>query len=157
EQSGAPLDIYDRPATRFVAGFLGSPAMNFLEARVAAGGDARAAGTGLALEVGAGASLPLEPGAFAGEVAKGSKVTVGVRPHDLELVASPDTPALAARVVLCEALGGETYAHATVGEQPLVVRLGGSERLDPGASLRLRAPRIHLFDPASGRALARAT
>ncbi|MCC6528374.1 MAG: ATP-binding cassette domain-containing protein, partial [Polyangiaceae bacterium] len=98
EQSGAPLDIYDRPATRFVAGFLGSPAMNFLEARVATGGDARAGGTGLALEVGAGASLPLEPGAFAGEVAKGAKVTVGVRPHDFEPVASPDIPALAALV-----------------------------------------------------------
>jgi sn-glycerol 3-phosphate transport system ATP-binding protein/multiple sugar transport system ATP-binding protein len=148
EQFGAPLDIYDRPRTRFVAGFLGSPPMNFLEATLVRDGAswlADAAGVRFAL------GEPLAEG-----LSEGRRVTVGVRPHDVTLVEhATDAANLAVHFDFAEKLGGETYAHSSIGGSPFVVRL------EPTVDVRLGAPRrlavspsrIHLFDADTGLAL----
>jgi sn-glycerol 3-phosphate transport system ATP-binding protein/multiple sugar transport system ATP-binding protein len=136
EQSGAPLEVYERPATRFVAAFLGSPAMNFLNAAVRDG----------ALAIGE-AWLDLPDGAF--DVTAGD-VTLGIRPHDL--VPTEDGP-LKLEVTLTEELGGDTYVYGQVGGQTVIARLDPKHRVKPGEVMGLAAPEYHLFDPESGRSL----
>jgi lactose/L-arabinose transport system ATP-binding protein len=126
EQVGAPLDLYRDPDNQFVAGFIGSPAMNFLSAEVTGGALNAAA-------LGAPVSVPLHlPG-------DGSKVILGLRPEHLEVVAGGGP----FRVELTEALGGVSYAYlrAPSGEK-LVVEERGDERSREGDSVDLR------FDPA---------
>jgi multiple sugar transport system ATP-binding protein len=129
EQRGAPLDVYERPATRFVAGFLGSPAMNFLDATVD-GGALRMGDVVLNVE-----GHTLEDGA---------NVSLGIRPHDLE----PDEAGpLVVEVTYTEQLGGETYAYGELAGQVVVVRLDPHARVAAGEQLALAvAPeRVHLF------------
>jgi sn-glycerol 3-phosphate transport system ATP-binding protein/multiple sugar transport system ATP-binding protein len=143
EQQGAPMDVYERPATRFVAGFLGSPAMNFLEGEMGEGGE---------VAIGAEVRLTLDAGAY--DEHRGA-VVVGLRPHDL-VPGEPGAPTtLPMDVELTEELGGETYAYGAVAGQRLVARLEPVHRVRAGETLPLRvAPeRVHLFDPKSGRAL----
>ncbi|RYI24857.1 MAG: sn-glycerol-3-phosphate ABC transporter ATP-binding protein UgpC [Acetobacteraceae bacterium] len=114
EQVGKPLDLYNNPDNRFVAGFIGSPAMNF----VAGAADAGAASTkGLGL-VAASVGLP----------AKGAEVTVGLRPQHLKI-----GPGDTHRVELTEALGGVSYVHLTApsGEK-LIVERHDQVSLEPG-------------------------
>jgi ABC-type sugar transport system ATPase subunit len=146
EQVGAPLDLYNAPVNRFVAGFIGSPAMNFLAGRLAGQGGARH----LVLPGGARIALP---GAVA--AADGAEVTCGVRPQHLA-VTEAGRGDLAARVLLAEQLGNETHLHARVEgvEAPLVVEIGGQARFQPGHELGLRLDpgHLHLF-AADGRRL----
>ncbi len=96
EQVGAPLDLYHDPDNKFVAGFIGSPAMNFVAARAESGAQVQAPG------LGRGFALPVRlPEA-------GQSVTLGLRPQHISL-ASGDTH----RVELTEALGGVAYIHVT--------------------------------------------
>jgi lactose/L-arabinose transport system ATP-binding protein len=132
EQVGAPMELYRDPANRFVAGFIGSPAMNFLEGRR----------TGQGVEVAAlGAVLPLGGGSGA--------VTVGLRPEHLAL--EPEGDGL--QVDLTEALGGVSYAHlvAPSGER-IVVEERGDARASRGdrVGLRLDPGRAMLFNAGSG-------
>ncbi len=136
EQAGPPMEVYSRPATRFVASFLGSPAMNFLDASA----------TDDSLRLGR-AKIAIEREEFR---AKNGKVTLGVRPHDL--CPREDGP-LTLAVRLTEELGGETYAYGTIEGQPVVVRLDPTERVRPGDEVAVVAERIHLFDSDSGRSL----
>jgi multiple sugar transport system ATP-binding protein len=139
EQVGPPMEVYRRPATMFVAGFVGSPAMNFLpgEARDGAGW----IGPG-------GWSLPLHGGRGA--------VTLGVRPHDLALTSASDgqTPA---RVDVVEPRGSELLVHLRLGAegQGQEIRVvAPPEPLPPVESvvgLRADAQRLHWFDTATGR------
>jgi lactose/L-arabinose transport system ATP-binding protein len=117
EQVGAPLDLFRDPDNRFVAGFIGSPAMNFVKAEVAGPGALSA--PGLAAEVATAARLP----------EKGTAVVVGLRPQALRLV-----PGDSHRVEIVEALGGVTYVHliGSSGEK-LVVELRGHEIAQTGA------------------------
>ena len=142
EQQGPPLSVYHRPASRFVAAFLGSPAMNFLDARATA--DGRVAAPGL--------SLPYDRARFA-SVREGQEVVVGVRPHDVSPAAAE---ALSLRVEVVEPMGFEAYAHGRVGDAPFIARLDGGVALpSPGdaLSLSVSADAVHLFDPKDGRAL----
>ena len=142
EQSGAPLDLYARPASMFVASFLGAPPMNFLPARLSEGGLVLAGGAAVA-----------SPG-LAGDV------VVGVRPEDLTITPDGSVPdaglALAAEVEAVEAVGAETYVHGRVGDAPVIVRISGKGGPKVGDRLRLVAPResLHFFDPAGGRRIA---
>jgi len=133
-QVGAPLEVYRRPATTFVAGFLGSPPMNLLPA-VAAGG---------AIRLGE-ASLPA-PFAL-----REGPLTLGVRPEDLELA---DDGALRGEVVAVEPLGAETILGLRLPglERDLLVRAGRNALAGLGDVLALRVPAgaLHLFDAASG-------
>jgi sn-glycerol 3-phosphate transport system ATP-binding protein/multiple sugar transport system ATP-binding protein len=145
EQAGAPLEVYDTPATRFVASFLGSPAMNFLDGRVMQGDD----GWSVCLpNDGADVELPIERERYRG-LDKGRAVVIGVRPHDW----TRRDDGIEISVVLTEALGGETYAHSSIAGQTVIVRLDGSERVAAGDKLHLLPARLHLFDERSGESL----
>jgi len=148
EQIGAPMDLYRLPANRFVAGFLGSPRMNFLPARVAAAGE-----HGVDLEV-AGETLRIARrlAARAGDI-----VTLGVRPEDLSLAHAQDGAAhngiLRGEVSLLERLGGEALIHVTLrGTQAetLVAKLAGDVSLSARQpiALKLDGAACHLFDDA---------
>ncbi|MFM7335737.1 MAG: ABC transporter ATP-binding protein [Tabrizicola sp.] len=120
EQVGKPLDLYNNPDNKFVAGFIGSPAMNFV-AGVAEGGSVAA--KGLAGSVASTVALP----------ASGAEVTVGLRPQHLKI-----GPGDTHRVELTEALGGVSYVHLTApsGEK-LIVERHDQVSLEPGAKVGL--------------------
>ncbi len=126
EQVGAPLELYRDPDNRFVAGFIGSPAMNFLDA-TAKGGSVEVPSLKSSVEV------PVQV------PADGTKVTLGLRPEHLEIDPSGDV----FRVELTEALGGVSFAYlaSDTGER-LIVEERGDERSVEGSRVGLR------FDPA---------
>jgi sn-glycerol 3-phosphate transport system ATP-binding protein len=144
EQIGPPLEVYERPASVFVGGFIGSPSMNFLDARIDDAG---------MLAVGED-RLPLrEP--RSGQA--GRQVTLGIRPEHLQLAQERVAPQLHFRVALVEALGADTVVHGRIAgsEQTLAVRLAGTSRVAAGDRLTLTPDlaRLHLFDPATRRRL----
>ena len=129
EQVGAPMDLYRDPDNRFVAGFIGSPSMNFLPGRVARG----------AVEID---GLPITVAAPA-SAAEGQAVTVGLRPEHLALEAGSDL-----RVDLTESLGGVSYAHLlTPRGHKIVVEERGDRRSSQGDSVSLRHDgHVYVFD-----------
>jgi len=135
EQIGPPLTLYDKPDNIFVAGFIGSPSMNFLPGRIDV--DSFAADCGL--------RLPLPLGVA---VAQGRAI-YGIRPEHFEL----DDAGIAANVVVVEPSGSQTQVVLRSGEQDFVCDF--RERVDaaPGSTLRVRpdAKRAHLFDETSGK------
>ncbi|WP_322029387.1 sn-glycerol-3-phosphate ABC transporter ATP-binding protein UgpC [Paraburkholderia sp. J76] len=149
-QVGAPLELYHRPASRFVAGFIGSPRMNFLPARVAA---IDSNGVSVALdESGETVRLPVE----GARLAVGEAVTFGVRPEHLELVGgsavsvqdNQDTLAITRAITLIEELGEHSYVHLDQpGGAVLVAKAPGDARLAGGdtAQFRASASACHLF------------
>jgi len=148
DQIGTPMDVYDRPASVFVAGFIGSPAMNFLAGRVAEGGRA----IELAGQGGARATLAL---ARATTAAAGAAVAVGLRPEHL---APADGGPLELTVELAEPLGADSLLHGRFGEsrETVTVRLPGHVRANPGATRRFTVDpgHVHLFDSQTGKRLA---
>jgi multiple sugar transport system ATP-binding protein len=140
EQIGEPLELYDRPANRFVAGFIGSPAMNMLEGRIGADSG------GLSFTVGkGGAHLPLPPNTRA----VGDKPMIyGVRPEHLT-VGGEGFPVT---VAVVEPTGSETHLVARLGEESLVITLRDRIAVSPGETIHLRPDlaKLHLFDGASG-------
>jgi sn-glycerol 3-phosphate transport system ATP-binding protein len=139
-QVGSPLEVYERPATLFVAGFIGSPAMNFLEASVSE--DGRSALLDRAVRVPLnGAGLP----AWARR-----KVILGVRPEHLELDGGA-TAGIRLTVDHVELLGADTLVHGHFGEGniALTVRLPDVHRIEKHALIGLSLPpaKLHLFDP----------
>jgi len=146
EQLGTPIELYEHPATTFVAGFIGSPAMNFLEARIA--------DDGTAVELPGGDRLPLAGNGFAGE--GGRRITLGIRPEHLEDAATA-TPTCHLAVDLVEQLGADTLVHGHFGDDrsELTARLRGIRTLPRGETLRLAvaAEHLHLFDRENGRRL----
>ena len=153
EQNGKPLEIYERPRTKFVAGFLGSPQINFLEAVLEEkDGGLMAAGAGLSVKV--------DEARFGRTLVAGRKVTVGIRPHDLAPASSTEDVVATLKVEIIEALGFEAFAHGwlTSSGPRVVVRLEADRVKDvrAGTSLPLRVDtaRVHLFDRVTGLALA---
>jgi multiple sugar transport system ATP-binding protein len=141
EQAGAPLELYRRPANLFVAGFIGSPKMNFLDGKVSA---ADASSTTVALGSG-----PLVLPVGGAGLKPGDAVTVGIRPEDFRLAQAGDAgDTFSGKVALLEPLGGETIAHVAAAASTLVAKLGGEADVAVGAPIRLAIdrPRIHLFD-----------
>ncbi len=141
EQAGRPMDLYRDPANRFVAGFIGSPAMNFLGGRL----------TGAGVEVPAlRATVPIGAEGAQGRAAGGGRaVTLGLRPEHLRLDPAGD----ALLVDLTEALGGVSYAHLVSGTgERLVVEERGDERARRGqrVGLRFEPARAMLFDAGTG-------
>ena len=137
EQIGAPLELYDRPANRFVAGFIGSPAMNFIEGTVQ-GGQLVATNT----------RLPLPQG---GNRPDGSRLVYGIRPEHLDLA----DDGVEVEVVVVEPTGSETQLVARLGGQDVIAVFRERHNFAPGQKIRLR-PRnglVHLFDPDNGQRL----
>ncbi|MDK1385937.1 sn-glycerol-3-phosphate ABC transporter ATP-binding protein UgpC [Sinorhizobium sp. 8-89] len=146
EQLGTPEDIYDRPATLYVAGFVGSPPMNILDAAVADDGLRLAS---------SGESLPL-PVDFRNAVTAGRRVKIGIRPEALRLanMGMPGTR-VTARVEVVELTGPELVATAKLGEQRITACLPPRTRLVAGLehAFSFDEAALHLFDPETGRTL----
>jgi sn-glycerol 3-phosphate transport system ATP-binding protein len=146
EQLGTPIELYEHPATVFVAGFIGSPSMNFLEARIA--DDSRS------LELPGGDRLTLPGNGFAGE--GGRMVTLGIRPEHLDQVEVADG-VCHLTVDLVEQLGADTLVHGHFGSDrtDLTARLRGVRKLPRGAVVPLAVlpEHLHLFDRQSGNRL----
>ncbi|MEO0820083.1 MAG: sn-glycerol-3-phosphate ABC transporter ATP-binding protein UgpC [Pseudomonadota bacterium] len=148
EQIGAPLELYDRPNNLFVAGFIGSPAMNFLRGRASLNG---AAANGMAAVVTPeGEHVPVSrvPG-----LEEGREVVLGIRPEHLML--TDEGEGFGAEVVVTEPTGSEVQVIGKHGEDEIVAVFRERFMPEPGARLRFRpdAERIHLFDAASGAVL----
>jgi multiple sugar transport system ATP-binding protein len=151
QQVGAPLDLYLRPANQFVAGFIGTPQMNFLDATAVDG----------AL-VAASLRLPLDDArARALAAAGGRSVVLGIRPSDLAIAVSASGPtdggvAIDAEVEMVEILGAQQIVHVRIGGQALRAELPMRVPCTPGETLQLIAEpgAFHIFDAASGAAIA---
>ena len=147
EQTGRPLELYDRPANQFVAGFIGSPAMNFLP------GTMRLSGGAARVELADGSQLEAPLGAGG---ADGQPVVYGTRPEHLQLV---DAGGIAARVAVLEPTGMDTFVACRhgAGEQLSEISAVFRERHDfaPGTTIRLQPDlqRAHLFDAGTGQRL----
>jgi multiple sugar transport system ATP-binding protein len=144
EQRGQPLELYDRPANLFVAGFIGSPAMNFLPGRV------RGEGRGARIEMTGGVSLPAPRDA---RVADGQKIIFGTRPEHLALAG--DGEGLPASVVVVEPTGADTQVFAKFGGTEMTAVFRERHEFRSGETIRLVPDheRTHLFDAESGKSL----
>ncbi|WPZ35015.1 sn-glycerol-3-phosphate ABC transporter ATP-binding protein UgpC [Thalassobaculum sp. OXR-137] len=138
EQIGAPLDVYERPASTFVASFIGSPPMNFLTADIE------------------DREVRFDAGRMTmhhAELPRGSAI-LGVRPEHLRI--DPEATDFEMSVRMVEAHGAETIVHGISGRHDVTVRLAGSHRIRPQDILPLAAERghLHLFDIERGRRIA---
>jgi multiple sugar transport system ATP-binding protein len=143
EQVGTPLDLYNQPANQFVAGFIGSPRMNFMPCQVIEQGFLQIGKQGRRLAV------PIPE-----TVKPGDPLTLGVRPEHISVVASENAD-LTITVDLVEQLGGETFLYGRDADLPQVtLRQDGQAPASRGARLDIALERdyLHLFD-AHGRAL----
>ena len=167
-QIDTPINLYERPRNKFVAGFIGNPAMNFVDGVVreagAAGmgdgergmGDQSRVGALTFVAEGGGLELNL-PTRVADSLApaRGKAVTLGIRPEDVSVLTTPGiSPATAtARLDLVESLGNETFIYARVGKHDLTARLSPPQPLPPLGSnivLSFNLERAHFFDGVSG-------
>jgi sn-glycerol 3-phosphate transport system ATP-binding protein/multiple sugar transport system ATP-binding protein len=148
EQSGPPMEVYEKPKTRFVATFLGSPAMNMLEGKLVEE-------NGALVAKGDDITVPVDPARFGNALAAGRAVTIGVRPHDLVVHREGMTRVTEIVVDVVEALGFETYVHgwARQAGSTIVVRLDGIARVGEKLPLAIDPSKVHLFDAETGRAL----
>jgi sn-glycerol 3-phosphate transport system ATP-binding protein len=143
EQVGKPQDVYRWPASRFVATFIGSPAMNLFSGRVLTDGIVEAEGGKLSFS----ASLfSVEPG---------REVDIGIRPEDLRDAPPEDASGLAFAPEFIEELGATRLFHGLSGSTPIVVATAASaiREMRPGARLTAGPMDIHLFDRATGKTL----
>jgi multiple sugar transport system ATP-binding protein len=142
EQAGAPLELYDRPANEFVAGFIGSPAMNFIP------GVVRRSGNIFHVETGRGVVLPL-PSTAVGK--DGQTVLYGVRPEHMS-IAQEGVPAT---VSVVEPTGSETLVFGDVDGNPICAAFAERHTFKPGEAITLspRLDAVHLFDRSTGQAI----
>jgi ABC-type sugar transport system ATPase subunit len=148
EQVGTPDELYNRPASTYVAGFIGAPTMNLLPV------DLVAAGTGRAIRLDSALVLPLPEAHPATRLGEGARVVLGLRPESLGWQPG-DGPALEAPVEVVEPLGSDTLVVLAVAGRELIARLPPHLPVRPGERLKLwpDLDRMHLFDAATGRVL----
>jgi multiple sugar transport system ATP-binding protein len=141
QQVAAPLQLYDRPGNRFVAGFIGSPPMNFFPGRLEAG--RRFVGRSFALEL-----------ESSDDDVADRDIILGVRPEHVR--PAGDDADLRVRVLVVEPLGSETLVYGRTGQdEDIGLRIAGASDIRPDSDLGLRLDRdrLHAFDPGSGQAL----
>lgn len=140
EQLGSPIEIYERPASTFVAGFIGSPSMNLIDGKIGADGNT------VILPDGSIITLPTPRAA-------GKAVTLGIRPEHFTLGDGGNKVPLLVRVV--EQLGADTLVHGNLGDTnvPMVLRLEGVQTLQAGGVVKLNIPQdaLHVFDGETGQ------
>lgn len=156
QQVGRPIELYRTPLNRFVAGFIGTPPMNFVDGRLHAedGGTAFVA-EGVRLEL----SAERMPAVLAAE-----PMTLGVRPEDLKVVAGKPLPGdapgarLSGRVLLVERLGGTSHIHFDVGPHRMMASVSNEQLPEVGDAIEVQVPsaRVHLFG-SDGRAVSNLT
>ena len=141
EQIGTPLDLYDKPDNLFVAGFIGSPAMNFLKGKVKANGAAGFEGPN-------GVKLPLPARRPASD---GRPAVYGIRPEHFTIA----DDGAEAEIVVVEPTGSETQVFAKLGGEEIVAVFRERHKFEPGDKVRLKPDPalVHLFDEATGKRL----
>lgn len=155
EQEGTPMDLFQHPRNTFVAGFIGNPPMNLVEATIAGTGPShRLVFTG-------GLDLPIPEGKF-GRIEEGREVIMGLRPEDIKVLnggedgAYPEEWITDGNVEVSEPLGSETSLHVDVKQTQLVARSQGRQTIKVGDRVKLAADlnHLHIFDVKTKRALA---
>ena len=147
EQQGTPSEIFDRPATRFVADFIGSPAMNFRDCVVTREGDKVLLSAG---------SIQLEvPADEFGGLTQGAKVEVGLRPSKMDLASAGDLNAISGKIILVENMGSEAQVIVDVDGQEMSFVTKTFRTLEPGqpVSFAIEPASIHVFSKETGRSL----
>jgi multiple sugar transport system ATP-binding protein len=150
-QVGSPQALYDTPLNKFVAGFIGSPSMNFVDVAITGSGSA-------ARLVGPGdwsIALPDRYRNAAGS-AEGRKLVAGFRPEHLEIgETAPGVDSFRARADVVEYLGNEELLHVNAADQDVVAIVNSSHRVRPGDIVNLTLPldKLHLFDSDTGDSL----
>ena len=141
EQIGTPLDLYDKPANQFVAGFIGSPSMNFLKGKVKANGSNGFEGPN-------GVKLPLKT---APANSDGRPAVYGIRPEHFTIA----DDGAEAEIVVVEPTGSETQVFAKLGGEEIVAVFRERHQFKPGEKIRLKPDPtlVHLFDEATGKRL----
>jgi multiple sugar transport system ATP-binding protein len=135
EQIGSPLDLYDNPANLFVAGFIGSPAMNMFRGRM----------NGTSVMLADGVSLPAQ-----GNIATGRDVVIGVRPEHLAV----DASGVPAQVTVVEPTGADTQIFCKIAGHEVTAVVRERHVFRPGESIRLRPSLTYMFDPDTGTRIA---
>jgi multiple sugar transport system ATP-binding protein len=150
QQVGSPMELFERPANLFVAGFIGTPAMNFLDGRITS-----VEGI-MAVELAGGVAVPVPAAA---PLPAGREVVLGIRPDDLELAgdgaAAEGQFEIEAPIRVVEPMGAEAFLFLEIAGQEVTGKAHG--RVLPGlgpARLTIATPHLHLFDRATGAALA---
>jgi len=141
EQIGTPLDLYDKPANQFVAGFIGSPAMNFLKGSFKMNGSVGFEGPN-------GVKLPL---AAAPPDSDGRPAVYGIRPEHITIA----NDGAEAEIVVVEPTGSETQVFAKLGGEEVVAVFRERHQFNPGDKIRLKPDPalVHLFDETTGKRL----
>ena len=150
QQVGSPQELYDYPKNRFVAGFIGSPAMNFIEVNVPGGGTTDLSEGGF--------HFPLPPNYREALQSAGSKVVAGFRPEHLELGQLAGSVATIRGVAdVVEYLGNEELLHVTSEGNEFVAIVDSAHKVRPRDVLELHVPveKLHLFNAETGAALAK--
>jgi len=140
QQFDTPLDIYNRPANRFVAEFVGSPSMNFFDGRFDAT-TGMFAGDGLTL------NLQHEVPAITSE-----RVTLGIRPEHIQVSATEQVDWPAAAVYVTEQMGSETLVFLQIKDRKVIARASGDFRAEPESKVWIQfdTAKAHFFDPSTG-------
>jgi len=135
QQFDTPLSIYNHPANRFVAEFVGSPSMNFVEGEIRDG-----------MFVSESMRILLS------DFPEQTRVTVGIRPEHIQVLTSGEDGAIEARVYVTELMGNETFVFLSVGNNRLIARAPAEFRADVETKvwLRIASEKIHFFNPESG-------
>ncbi|NTF44651.1 ABC transporter ATP-binding protein [Rhizobium rhizogenes] len=142
EQIGSPLEIYDQPANSFVAGFIGSPSMNFIDGQVVERNGV------VELQAAEGLHWPLPDSARA---YRGKAVQLGIRPEHISI----DLDGVPANIIVIEPTGSDTHLQLQAGSQTIVAAVRDRLSVSPGQAIPLRIDpaKAHLFDPSSGQRL----
>lgn len=156
QQIGTPQDVFCRPANLFVAGFIGTPQMNFFDAEMVRTKDGYAVRL-LGVEK---ALAPNQAQALSAREDVPTEIVLGVRPEHIEVVTEHEPAAIRARVEVSEMMGSEVYLHVNPKDQDVVVRVPLQNHLEKPGSGRLsevhiafRSEQAHLFDKATGENL----
>jgi multiple sugar transport system ATP-binding protein len=153
QQIDTPLALYERPRNTFVAGFIGSPAMNFLAGAIAGEDGPRFRARGDTFSVPLPAAWRQLRGSREGTGAQ--EVILGIRPEDIRVAEQDDAASLRLRLDLVEPMGNEVFLHASRGEHELTARVAPQVLPAPGADvvLALDTSRMHFFDAKSRESL----
>ena len=149
EQAGSPLEVFENPTNRFVAGFIGSPQMNFFDGTVE-GLDGKLFFRSPEFR------LPLSPERFDGGIDPGQRVVAGFRPEDIVPVGHGVDPGtyveFQSSIDFTEMLGNETLLFSSIGDHEFISRMQQPRMVDPDETLmfRLNLAKMHLFDAATG-------
>ena len=146
QQVGTPLEIYDRPANIFVASFIGSPAMNFLE------GIYQAEGDNAAITLEDGTVIPVLPSP---QAENGQHITLGARPEHIDIVEDGSRPAVSSNVELIEPMGLSTLVHVTLAGKPVKIFTLARPELAIGSQVQIafNMDKTHIFDRQSEQRL----